>query len=100
MAFLQFILLLQLPIIFASAQNTIQWISCPTKYLNTTPIDCGSLSVPLDYTEPTSNESYQLDLLRAPTPVQPAKGSIILNFGGPGEAGRSSLATGAATLLA
>ncbi|EED14326.1 conserved hypothetical protein [Talaromyces stipitatus ATCC 10500] len=39
-------------------------------------------------------------LLRVPATVQPVKGSIVLNFGGPGEIGRATLAGSAVPLQA
>ncbi|GAM42077.1 hypothetical protein TCE0_043f15723 [Talaromyces pinophilus] len=81
----------------AHATTVVQWGTCTDNFGSLLPVDCGTLLVPLDYTV-TSNETYTLDLLRVPATIQPAKGSIVLNFGGPGEVGRSTLA-GYATLL-
>lgn len=87
-----FPLLLQAINLWACVEtNTIiQWGICTDTYNNTLPVDCGTLLVPLDYTV-KSNQTYTLDLLRIPAPVQPANGSIVLNFGGPGETARSML---------
>lgn len=79
------------------ATTVVQWGICTDDFGSLLPVDCGTLLVPLDYTV-TSNATYTLDLLRVPATVQPAKGSIVLNFGGPGEVGRSTLA-GYAPLL-
>lgn len=79
------------------AATVIQWGTCTDNFGSLLPVDCGTLLVPLDYTV-TSNETYTLDLLRVPATVQPAKGSIVLNFGGPGEVGRATLAGYAALL--
>jgi hypothetical protein len=71
----------------------IQWGPCNETGLNSTvPIQCGNLLVPLDYTEPTSNATLKLDLLRVPARLHPSKGSILFNFGGPGATARGSLA--------
>ncbi|KAF4631629.1 hypothetical protein G7Y89_g6499 [Cudoniella acicularis] len=70
----------------------IQWGNCnETEVSSTLPIQCGNLDVPLDYTEPTSNAKLTLQLAKVPALSQPSKGSILLNFGGPGETGRDSL---------
>ncbi|RAO72438.1 uncharacterized protein BHQ10_008450 [Talaromyces amestolkiae] len=92
-------LLIQLSSLLAAtcAATVVQWGTCTDNFGSLLPVDCGTLLVPLDYTV-TSNETYTLDLLRVPAIVQPAKGSIVLNFGGPGEIGRATLA-GYATLL-
>ncbi|KAE8342090.1 hypothetical protein BDV24DRAFT_173957 [Aspergillus arachidicola] len=66
----------------------IQWKPCGDLGVNgTTELDCGSLAVPLDYTEPDSGETLNLEILRAPAPNQPSKGSVFVNFGGPGASG-------------
>lgn len=66
----------------------IQWESCGDLGVNgTTELECGSLAVPLDYTEPDSGKTLDLQILRAPAPNQPSKGSVFFNFGGPGASG-------------
>lgn len=72
-------------------QSSIEWGPCgddlPTEGLN---VQCGKLTVPLDYNgnEAGSNRTIDLELIRHPAREQPApKGSILLNFGGPGENG-------------
>jgi len=53
---------------------------------------CGNFSVPLDYTNESSNETIILELAKVPaTNPEPYLGSILLNFGGPGGAGRQGL---------
>ncbi|KAI1768487.1 alpha/beta-hydrolase [Hypoxylon sp. FL1150] len=72
----------------------LQWGPCnETEVPRDIPVECSVLYVPLDYTEPNCNETLQLDLVRVASAVKPSKGSILFNFGGPGEAGRSTLAT-------
>ncbi|KAF9888919.1 hypothetical protein FE257_008088 [Aspergillus nanangensis] len=67
----------------------IQWGPCGDLGINgTTPLECGSLTVPLDYTEPDNGETLDLEILRAPAPNQPSKGSVFVNFGGPGASGK------------
>ncbi|KAH8666941.1 proteinase [Xylariales sp. PMI_506] len=72
----------------------IRWGACDEAFTNITlaKIECATLSVPLDYTEPQSNERLGLELLRVPATFQPSRGSIQLNFGGPGATGRDGLA--------
>ena len=70
--------------------STIQWGPCTIE----SPLDiqCGTLSVPRDYTLRESNRTVDLDLLKVPAIKGPSKGSILFNFGGPGLATRSNLA--------
>ena len=75
----------------ASRATVIQWGTCKENYGTPSRVDCGRLFVPLDYTEP-KGETLSLELLRVPAEKKPAKGSILLNFGGPGVLGRRSLA--------
>jgi pimeloyl-ACP methyl ester carboxylesterase len=96
-----FRVLLQLSILAAAyakrcAGSKIHWGSCDQAELNATgKIDCGNVRVPLDYTDKVSNKTLEIELVRWRAAVQPSKGSILLNFGGPGLTGRSSLvATG------
>ena len=52
--------------------------------------DCANLTVPLDYTDPNS-EPLTLNLFRYNATQQPALGSVIINFGGPGGSGAEDL---------
>lgn len=73
--------------------SKIQWGPCEDLTVNATvPVQCGELTVPLDYTDPECTETVNLQLLKAPAPQQPSQGMIQLNFGGPGGTGRDSLA--------
>ncbi|KAL3482658.1 TAP-like protein-domain-containing protein [Aspergillus germanicus] len=63
-------------------------------------LQCANLTVPLDYTEPESNATLALQLLRVPAVAEQKKGSILFNFGGPGFASRGTLAALAARFLA
>ncbi|KAK3360706.1 Alpha/Beta hydrolase protein [Lasiosphaeria hispida] len=72
----------------ASCSN-IQWSRCKEGEFNTTlSLQCGTLPVPLDYTQPNSSMTFNLEIIRIPAPVQPSRGSIQLNFGGPGSPAR------------
>lgn len=67
-----------------STASRIEWGPCDFQGLGTLPIECGSLSVPLDYRDPSSNKTLNLELLRSRAIKTPSKGSILVNFGGPG----------------
>jgi len=75
----------------------IQWSPCPKESRDgqraaaaNVSAECGSFSVPLDYTSPDS-EQYNMSLVRIAAPKQPAKGTIQFNFGGPGAPAKSTL---------
>lgn len=69
----------------AVACSGIKWGPCPEGEFNTTvAVQCGTLRVPLDYTQPDSSTTLDLELVKIPAAVQPSRGSIQLNFGGPG----------------
>jgi hypothetical protein len=67
----------------------IEWGPCELE--TELPVQCAKLPVPLDYTDEASNATLELDLIRYPAQVQPSKGSILLNFGGPGQDGLESM---------
>jgi hypothetical protein len=87
----------QLPFFAAASVSShgnpkIQWGPCNATEVNSTAsIVCGNLNVLLDYTEPSSNATLTLQLVRVSAALQPSKGSILFNFGGPGATGRGSL---------
>lgn len=74
--------------------QTIEWGSCDEALssIGNLPVECGNLTVPLDYLDAESNSTLELPLLRVPALKQPAKGSIIFHYGGPGPGGRESMA--------
>ncbi|KAJ4148207.1 hypothetical protein LMH87_002687 [Akanthomyces muscarius] len=80
----------------AATATVVQWGTCADNFGAPLPVDCGRLFVPLDYTARDQGggggESLSLKLLRSPALRKPVKGSIVLNFGGPGATGRDSLA--------
>jgi hypothetical protein len=83
----------------------IQWSPCDSvfeqgKALPDVPIDCANLTVPLDYSDPNCTATVELNLLRVHATKQPSNGSVLLNFGGPGEAGRQNLLNLMAQMLA
>ncbi|KPM36353.1 hypothetical protein AK830_g10221 [Neonectria ditissima] len=84
-------LLLLLPTAFAESchqdkiipNHDIAWKPCEFKSVSSE-ISCGSLVVPLDYSDPCSNKTIELKLLKVHAVREPSKGSILFNFGGPG----------------
>jgi hypothetical protein len=78
-------------------QNGITWSHCPTELNAFDPFDrtfdCGILNVPLDYTNESSNMKVDIEIIRIPALYQPKKGSILINFGGPGGDALSNMAS-------
>ena len=62
------------------------------------PLTCGTLAVPLDYTNPDST-TLNLNLVKVDAVKQPARSSILFNPGGPGASGREYVAGSAEELL-
>jgi hypothetical protein len=84
-------LLLAAPLVSTTnPPHNIHWISC--KENGSLSLTCGTLNVPLDYSNQSSDETLQLDLVRVSAVKQPKKGSILFNPGGPGASGRSYIA--------
>lgn len=71
---------------------TIEWKACELGLKEAVPFLCGSLTVPLDYTNESNDATIDLDLQKVEALTQPSKGSILLNFGGPGSSGKPDLA--------
>lgn len=67
----------------------IEWGPCG--FDGSLPITCAQLPVPLDYTNESSDEVFLLSLIKVDAAIQPSKGSIIFNFGGPGGDGLHNL---------
>lgn len=74
------------------SRRDVQWGPCTDINLNSSLLyDCGTLPVPLDYSD-ASRGNISLQLTRIPTAGdQPARGSILFNFGGPGEEARKTM---------
>ncbi|SPO06306.1 related to hydrolases or acyltransferases (alpha/beta hydrolase superfamily) [Cephalotrichum gorgonifer] len=68
----------------------IQWGACKHE-TGGLPVECATLAVPLDYTNSSSDETLDLALIKYPAQNGPSKGSIMLNFGGPGQDGLNSM---------
>ena len=69
--------------------DSIKWFSCQQNA--TVPYTCGTLTVPLDYSDPSSSKTLDLALAKVAATKQPKKGSILFNPGGPGSSGRNML---------
>jgi pimeloyl-ACP methyl ester carboxylesterase len=69
----------------SSAPSKVTWTSCGSGF------QCGSVMVPLDYSHP-SGATIKIALVRKPA-TDPAKriGSLLINWGGPGDSGIDSL---------
>ncbi|WDK12888.1 hypothetical protein CGRA01v4_04169 [Colletotrichum graminicola] len=78
----------------------VEWGPCSDVFLSPMPIECGNLTVPLDYANSSSSETINLELLKVKALNGPSKGSILFNFGGPGVGTRISLAERANLLQA
>jgi hypothetical protein len=70
----------------AHAKPKIAWAPCEMARA-TVPVSCGTLAVPLDYTDAQSSATIDLELRKIPAANSPSKGSILFNFGGPGDSG-------------
>ncbi|KAH6842325.1 TAP-like protein-domain-containing protein [Chaetomium sp. MPI-CAGE-AT-0009] len=88
----------------ASATPKIDWGPCPAGEFNTTlELQCGNLTVPLDYTgtaESARNSTVDLQLVKVLAPTQPSRGGIQMNFGGPGSPARGGTVVNGALLQA
>ncbi|EEU34243.1 uncharacterized protein NECHADRAFT_85518 [Fusarium vanettenii 77-13-4] len=73
--------------------DTIKWKNCVLNKNQTLPRQCAKLKVPLDYTDPDNKKEVALDLTKIEALKKPSKGSILVNFGGPGEPARGSFAS-------
>ncbi|PGH14105.1 hypothetical protein AJ79_03222 [Helicocarpus griseus UAMH5409] len=97
----QYALIFSSFVIAHASQSKIQWGPCDPKEVgnSTEPIQCGTLPVPLDYSDPKSDKKLQLRLAKISATSQPSRGSILFNFGGPGQLARKDLASTASLLL-
>lgn len=81
----------------APKKDPLQWSPCnldfPEKLQSNIrhPIECATLEVPLDYSEPEATQ-LQLQLVRANATNASAKGSLIFAPGGPGVSGVEEVA--------
>jgi hypothetical protein len=87
--------------------HSIQWNECDPQLVElgtvhgvTTEFFCANLVVPLDYTDLKSNKTHILELVRIPAKQNGgSKGSIIFNYGGPGDAGIETMVISAGVFL-
>lgn len=99
--FLQFSLLAVASSSLCAPATKLQWSACnTTEFKGPLPIDCSAIDVPLDYTQTNSTKTLNLELLRVPSVLKPSRGSILVNFGGPGLTARSDLAALGSTFQA
>jgi len=67
-----------------SVPNTLSWKSCG--HLGSHNLECGRLSVPLDYANPSTGTA-SLSILRLLADPRKRRGSLFANSGGPGVPG-------------
>jgi pimeloyl-ACP methyl ester carboxylesterase len=73
------------PSVHAATSASLRWHQCAKSF------ECASLPVPVDYSAPTG-ETVDVALIRAPARVPNARvGTLVVNFGGPGDAGTETL---------
>ena len=82
----------------ASQTGSVSWQPCSQQNA-TIPIQCGTLTVPLDYSDPLSNKTLDLQLVKVSAVKRPRKGSILFNPGGPGGSGRNIVGQGGGAFL-
>lgn len=82
----------------SGSSKGIEWAKCKDADVPGKNVECATLDVPLDYTDPDC-EKLSLSLAKVPAAEQPSKGTILMNFGGPGHEARESLGSGAPLLL-
>ena len=75
----------------------IQWSPCPQILNDYDPYNrtfqCGTLEVPLDYTDKSSDKTLSLEIIKVPALKKPKLGSILFNWGGPGGDGLVNMAS-------
>lgn len=73
--------------------SSVEWSECEFDWVAQgsnpfkLPIQCGTLEVPLDYTDDGNEETLRLDLVKIPATKEPILGSMLYNPGGPGTSG-------------
>lgn len=70
--------------------ESIRWGKCDIETQGL-PVECAKLTVPLDYSNDSCEETLDLALIRYPAQNGPSQGTIMLNFGGPGQDGLNSM---------
>ena len=83
----------------APSKPQIKWGKCDLPWGKDTDdalygeVECATLKAPLDYTKPNNGKTIDLQLARVKASVQPAKGSVFWNPGGPGSSAVEYLVT-------
>jgi hypothetical protein len=62
-------------------------------------LSCANFDVPLDYTKPESMTTLTLTLVKIDAVMQPVKGSILFNPGGPGDSAVQAVISQGQTLM-
>lgn len=70
--------------------NAIRWGKCDIDTQGL-PVECARLPVPLDYSNDSCGKTLDLALIRYPAQNGPSQGTILLNFGGPGQDGLNNM---------
>ncbi|WP_415951258.1 alpha/beta hydrolase [Streptomyces sp. KLOTTS4A1] len=74
-------------------EQRIKWGTCTGLAHAPEDLQCGTVEVPLDYAEP-GKDSLKLKMARFRSSAKDPRGSVVLNFGGPGGPGVPALAGG------
>jgi hypothetical protein len=83
----------------APSKSQIKWGKCNLPWGKETDaaiygdVECATLKAPLDYTKPDNGKTIDLQLARVKAKVQPARGSVFYNPGGPGNSAVEYLVT-------
>lgn len=73
--------------------SSVSWGKCEYPWEKTPynqfkqPLECATLTVPLDYSDDTDERTIDLDLVKIAATKEPRLGSMLYNPGGPGESG-------------
>ncbi len=76
--------------------GTLDWGACTDKLATDAALECATVSVPLDYADPTGT-MLDIALVRAPA-TKTRKGAILFNPGGPGGSGFAFIAQSGVTI--
>jgi len=76
----------------SASAGTIDWGPCDDELVTEDELECGTVTVPLDYEDP-SGETVDIALVRVPA-RDDRQGAILFNPGGPGGSGFSYIAQG------
>jgi len=80
-------------------ERTVDWKDCPTESLPD--LKCGTLTVPLDYSDPYNNDRYlRIPMVKIPAnnPVDGKRKALFTNPGGPAISGVNDVAGGDYTI--